>query len=87
MNELACDEPYIETFDVALWRFWPALFADHVAYVDEIDPLSAVAALMRAHDLHYVQRAAISLKGGVLISRYTRIFLTEEKIIARYIEE
>jgi hypothetical protein len=57
-------------YDVALWRFWPALFSSHDGCVKAQSALLAVLALMEQHQLKHVAYAAVGLPAGGGITRF-----------------
>lgn len=48
-------------YEVALWRYWPAMFPEWTETVEEFSPQSAMYALMRLHGLRFVEKAAVGL--------------------------
>lgn len=47
-----------QLYDVAIWRYFPSIFPDHVAFVSAASPLAAIVQLMEVHGLTKVQHAA-----------------------------
>ena len=62
----------MQTYDVALWRYWPDFHLPVVDYVEAETPLLAVLSLMATHKLKHVARAAVGLPDGGGIKRYEK---------------
>jgi hypothetical protein len=65
MSERPCGEGQT-AFDAALWRWWPSLFPAYTASVAAPNAFSAVALLMRIHEVQRVARAAADAVDGSL---------------------
>jgi hypothetical protein len=52
----------MQTYDVALWRYWPIYHLPVVDYVEAETPFLAVLSLMASHKLKHVARAAMLSK-------------------------
>lgn len=66
------------SYDVALWRWWPALFPEWVCLVDAPNAFAAVEALMRACGLRWVAYASACAVDGSLVYRAYRVGLCPE---------
>jgi len=64
-----------EVFDVALWRWWPSLFPEYMAFVVAPDAFAAVVCLMRVHRVRWVARAAAATLDGSLSYRAVEVKL------------
>jgi hypothetical protein len=64
-----------ETYEVALWRWWPSLFPDRVGAVHASDALSAVCWLMQCYRLEEVAHAAAHIVGRSEIERWDYLFM------------
>ncbi len=56
-------------FDVALWRGWPSLMPEHIAFVEAPTAFAAVECLMRLHRLAFVAHATARALDGSIIYR------------------
>ena len=67
-----------ETYDVALWKWWPSLGPDYVEDVQAPDALSAIYTLMRLRRLDEVAHAAARVVGRPGIERWDYLLLPDE---------
>jgi hypothetical protein len=51
----------MNTYEVALWRYWPSMFPEWIEEIEEFSTHSAMYAAMRLHGLRFVQKAAVGL--------------------------
>lgn len=51
----------MNTYEVALWRYWPSMFPEWIEEIEDFSPQSAMYAAMRLHGLRFVQKAAVGL--------------------------
>ena len=65
-------------YDVALWRWWPALFLEDVCLVDALNAFAAVDALMRSCGFCWVAYASARAVDGSLVYRACRVWLCPE---------
>ena len=65
-------------YDVALWRWWPALFPECVCLVDAPNAFAAVEALMRACGLRRVAYASARRVDGSLLYWACKVWLCPE---------
>src|SRR5712691_11839321 len=65
-------------YDVALWRWWPALFPEWVGLVDAPNAFAAVGALMHACGLRWVAYASVRRVDGSLLDRACGVWLCPE---------
>jgi hypothetical protein len=61
------------SYDVALWRWWPRVFADVVEDIEADSPLVAVLQLMEKHKIRVVAYAAARVVPRGPIHRYESI--------------
>jgi hypothetical protein len=49
----------MNSYEVALWRYWPSMFPEWIEDIEDFSPQSAMYAAMRLHGLRFVQKAAV----------------------------
>jgi hypothetical protein len=69
----------VKSYDVALWRCWPSLFPEWTEMVKAFSESQAVYALMRAHGLRFVEKAAVSAGDGSPIERYYDVLCPKQR--------
>ena len=74
----------MHTYDVALWRYWPALFPEWAEAVQAYSPQSAMYGLMRLHGLRFVEKVAVSACNGSPIQRYYDVICPCEVEVPSY---
>lgn len=74
-------------YNVALWSRWPDYFPAVTATLEAEQPYEAIEAVMMAHALVNVPRAAAHLVGTTDIWRYQTVRLTENGLVGTPVHE
>ena len=82
MSETADEKP-IQTYDVALWRYWPSVFPDYVGYIQANGSYAAVMLLMERCRMEKVGYAMARLVGHPRIDRWQRLYFPLDRRRAR----
>ena len=74
MNE-GMNERVMQTYDVALWVFWPSLFPEHVGCVEAYGTYAAVLSLMETWGVEKVAHATARLVKHSRRDRWDHVYI------------
>ena len=67
-----------QVYDVALWRWWPSLFPDHVGQIEAIGSYAALVYFMEEVRVEKVAYAAVWQVGHPRIDRRSKVYMPLE---------
>jgi len=69
------NERSMQTYDVALWRWWPSLFPEYVGQIEATGSYATMVFLMEAVRVEKVAYAAIRQVGYPRIDRWSKVYI------------
>lgn len=67
-----------QTYDVALWRWWPSLFPEYVGHIEATGSFAALVYFMEELRIEKAAYAAVRQVGHAHIDRRSKVYLPLE---------